>query len=168
MSYHYRVRAGAFIIENDSILLIEFNDENGLHYNLPAGGVQPNETVKEAVRREAMEEASIEVEVGPLEFVYEYVPHLNHDKFGDNHSLQLIFECSIKEGCKPQLPKHPDPNQTDVRWIKLTDLKGIVLFPDMSKYILNYIENKRTIEIIEEHLIENQTLQEKLKELPPL
>lgn len=53
MTYHIRVRAGAVIIENDSILLIEFNDKNGLHYNFPAGGVEPNETVIEAVKREA-------------------------------------------------------------------------------------------------------------------
>lgn len=39
MTYHIRVRAGAVIIENNSILLIEFQDERGLHYNLPAGGV---------------------------------------------------------------------------------------------------------------------------------
>ncbi len=70
MSYHIRVRAGAVIIQDDSVLLIEFNDENGLHYNLPAGGVEPNETVIEAVRREAQEESSNDVEVGPLAFVY--------------------------------------------------------------------------------------------------
>jgi len=63
---HIRVRACALIIENDSILLVEFKDENGLHYNLPAGGVELNESVVEAVRREAMEEASVDVEVGPL------------------------------------------------------------------------------------------------------
>jgi 8-oxo-dGTP diphosphatase len=51
ISYHIRVRAGAVIIEDNSVLLIKFNDENGFHYNLPAGGVEPNETIIEAVRR---------------------------------------------------------------------------------------------------------------------
>ncbi|SFB92437.1 NUDIX domain-containing protein [Bacillus sp. OV322] len=63
MVYYIRLRACALILESDSILLIEFNDENGLHNNLPAGGVEPNESVVEAVRREAKEEASIDVEV---------------------------------------------------------------------------------------------------------
>ena len=86
MSFHIWVRAGALIMQDASILLIEFNDENGLHYNLPAGGTEPGETVKEAVKREAKEEASIDVEVGPLAFVYEYAPHLNGNKYGDKHS----------------------------------------------------------------------------------
>ena len=40
MTYPIRVRASALIIQNDAILLVEFDDENGLHYNLPGGGVE--------------------------------------------------------------------------------------------------------------------------------
>lgn len=36
VAYHIRVKACTLILENDSILLVEFNNENGLHYNLPA------------------------------------------------------------------------------------------------------------------------------------
>lgn len=93
MTYYIRVRACALILENDSILLMEYKDENGLHYNFPAGGVELNESVAETVQREAKEEASIDVEVGPLAFVYEYVPYLNSNKYGETHSLQLMFEC---------------------------------------------------------------------------
>ncbi|WP_226679802.1 NUDIX domain-containing protein [Sutcliffiella horikoshii] len=154
MSFHIRVRAGALIIKNDSILLIEFNDENGLHYNLPAGGTQPGETLKEAVKREAKEEASIDVEVGPLAFVYEYAPHLNSNKFGDTHSLGLMFECNIKDGCTPRIPANPDPNQTGVRWVSLTELDKVILYPNIREHILKYVENKRNVEIIEEHQLE--------------
>lgn len=153
MTYHIRVRAGAVIIQDNSVLLIEFKDENGLHYNLPAGGVEPNETIIEAVRREVQEEASIEVEVGSLAFVYEYAPHLNSNKYGETHSLGLMFECEIKEGFSPRLPKNPDKNQTGVKWVKLSDLKNIVLYPNMVEHIVKYIENKRNIDIIEEHLL---------------
>lgn len=151
MVYHIRVRACALIIENDSILLVEFNDERGPHYNLPAGGVEPNEAVVEAVRREAMEEASIDVEVGPLAFVYEYAPHLNSNKYGETHSLQLMFECKIKDGYIPKLPNKPDPNQTDVKWIKLSELDDIVLYPNIKEKILTYVKHQENIELIEEH-----------------
>ncbi|WP_404462650.1 NUDIX domain-containing protein [Sutcliffiella horikoshii] len=154
MSFHIRVRAGALIIQDDSILLIEFHDENGLHYNLPAGGTEPGETVKEAVRREAKEEASFDVEVGPLAFVYEYAPHLNNNKYGDTHSLGLMFECNIKEGCKPRMPADPDPNQTGVKWIPLTELDKVILYPNIKEHILAYAENKRSVEIIEEQHLE--------------
>ncbi len=154
MPHHIRVRAGAVIMENDSILLIEFNDENGLHYNLPAGGAEPGETVKEAARREAMEEASIDVEAGPLAFVYEYAPHTAEGRFGETHSLCLMFECIIKEGSHAKMPDKPDPHQTGVRWVKLSELHEIILYPNMKEHILEYAHNKRNLELIEEHKLE--------------
>lgn len=158
MSFHIRVRAGALIIKNNSILLIEFNDENGLHYNLPAGGTEPGETLKKAVKREAKEEASIDVEVGPLAFVYEYAPHLNNNKYGGTHSLGLMFECTVPEDCIPRLPANPDPNQTGVRWVPLTELDKVILYPNIREHILKYVENKRNVEIIEEQYLEEYLL----------
>lgn len=154
MKYPIRVRACALIIENNSILLVEFNDERGIHYNLPAGGVEPNESVIEAVQREAKEEASIDVEVGPLAFVYEYAPHLNSYRFGSTHSLQLMFDCKIKGGAIPKMPANPDPNQIGVKWIKLAELDDIMLFPNIKEQIVNYAKNKKNIEFIEEQTLE--------------
>lgn len=74
---HIRVSVRALIIEDESVLLIEFDDENGLHYNLPGGGVDPGESIVEALKREAQEEASVNVEVGSLAFVIEYEPNRN-------------------------------------------------------------------------------------------
>jgi 8-oxo-dGTP diphosphatase len=151
MQYHIRVRAGAIIIEKESILLIEFNDENGIHYNLPAGGAEPGETVKEAARREAKEEAAVDVEVGPLAFVYEYAPHNTDNRFGSTHSLCLMFECKLMEGSTAKMPDNPDPCQTGVRWVKLSELHKIILFPNMRDHILKYTIDKRNLELIEEH-----------------
>ncbi|OCA83126.1 NUDIX hydrolase [Bacillus sp. FJAT-27225] len=155
MTYHIRVRAGALILENESILLVEFKDEKGLHYNLPSGGVEPGESIIEAVRREAEEEASVDVEVGPLAFVYEYAPHLTPQRYGDTHSLGLMFDCKIKEGSIPMMPEQPDLYQTDVTWVKLTELKNIVLYPNMKDQIIAYSKDKKPLGFIEE-----QTLKE--------
>ncbi|WP_449620525.1 NUDIX domain-containing protein [Robertmurraya sp. Marseille-Q9965] len=163
MKYPIRVRACALIIENDSILLIKFNDDKrGVHYNLPAGGVEPNESVLEAVHREAKEEASIDVEVGPLAFVYEYAPHLNSYSFGSTHSLQLMFDCKIKNGSVPKMPANPDPNQIGVKWIKLAELDDIMLFPNIKEQIIEYTTSKRNIEFIEEQSLEKYTLKQYL------
>ncbi|MDQ0225909.1 NUDIX hydrolase [Bacillus sp. 7586-K] len=152
MAYHIRVRAGALIIENNSILLIEFLDENGLHYNLPAGGVEPNETVKEAVCREAKEEASIDVEVGELAFAYEYAPQMNAYKYGETHQVGLMFECELKAGSTPKMPETPDQNQTDVKWIPLDELEHIILYPNIKEHIVHFVHNKKTITFIDENL----------------
>ncbi|MBH0170157.1 NUDIX domain-containing protein [Fictibacillus sp. 18YEL24] len=155
MSYPIRVRAGALIIENDAILLIEFDDENGLHYNLPAGGVEPNESVKEAAKREAREEAAIEVNVGPLAFTYEYAPHLTDNRYGTTHSLGLMFECTRIGDSEPKLPDKADLNQTGVKWIPLKDLEQITLYPKVQRHIKAFIDQKRYNAFIEEHTLEN-------------
>jgi 8-oxo-dGTP diphosphatase len=87
MGYPIRVRACSLIIENEQILLVKFQSEEGVHYNLPAGGVEKGESVIEAVRREAKEEAGIDVEVGELAFVFEYAPHLLNEPETNIHGL---------------------------------------------------------------------------------
>ncbi|SER75763.1 ADP-ribose pyrophosphatase YjhB, NUDIX family [Gracilibacillus ureilyticus] len=151
MSYPIRVRAGAVIIESSRILLIEFDDEKGVHYNLPSGGVEHNETIQDAAKREAKEEADVEVEVGPLAFVYEYEPKLNNYKYGDTHSLSLYFECKRYQNSNPQFPANPDPNQTDVKWISIEDFDDIVLYPNIKNHIKNYLKSKSRIDLIQEN-----------------
>ena len=112
MLFPIRIRAGALIIEQDQILLAEFQDENGLHYNLPAGGVEEGEGVKEAVCREVLEETGEEVEVGALAFTYEYAPHLSDHIYGETHTLSMFFQCNRVTKSDEIIPHQPDPSQT--------------------------------------------------------
>ncbi|GAA0450784.1 NUDIX domain-containing protein [Alkalibacillus silvisoli] len=153
MSTHIRVRAGAIIIENDSILLVEFKDEKGVHYNFPAGGVEPHESIVEAVKREAKEEASVDVAVGPLAFTYEYAPHLCEYRFGELHQVGMFFNCSIKEGSRPSFPKNPDPYQTAVKWVPLNELHQVNLYPKMEQQIIDYVKQPKCAWFIEERLL---------------
>ncbi|UUZ80069.1 NUDIX domain-containing protein [Paenibacillus sp. P26] len=151
MNYHIRVRACALILEEDRVLLIEFEDENGLHYNLPAGGMEPGESVIEAVMREALEEAGVEVSVGPLAFVHEFAPHLVPSRQNGPHQISLIFDCTVTGG-EPRLPSSPDVNQIGVKWIPLNRLHEIVLYPGIKNEIIAYASGRtRHIELIEEH-----------------
>jgi 8-oxo-dGTP diphosphatase len=155
LSSHIRVRAGALIIKDDLILLTEYNDPSrGVVYDLPAGGVEPNESIIEAVKREAKEEACVNVEVGPLAFAYEYVPHLNNNKFGETHTLVMMFDCVLKNGSYPKLPENPDINQTGVKWIALEELGNIELYANIQKQLITYTLDKRNIDLIEEHNIQ--------------
>lgn len=152
MQFHIRVRAGAIIIEDNKILLTEYNDPvRGIVYDLPAGGTEPNESIIEAVIREAKEEACIDVEVGPLAFVYEYTPHLNFEKFGDIHTLVMMFDCKLKANSIPRLPEKPDPNQIGVKWIPISELQNVELYANIGPYIQDYTTNSRNIDLIEEH-----------------
>lgn len=144
-----RVRACALIIENDSILLVEFNDDEvGVHYNLPAGGVEKGESIREAVVREAREEACIDVEVGQLAFVYEY---MNKNATAAPHGVSMMFDCKIKNGT-PKKSENPDTNQTDVKWIPLSELQNILLFPDIRKEIIEYARAEKKTAIFMDDL----------------
>ncbi|AWE08080.1 NUDIX hydrolase [Lysinibacillus sp. 2017] len=152
MSSHIRVRAGAIIIENNEILLTVYNDPiRGIVYDLPAGGAEPNESITDTVKREAKEETCIDVEVGPLAFVYEYTPHLNFEKFGNIHTLVMMFECKIKSPSTPKFPENPDSNQIDVRWVPILELQNIEMYANIGPYLQEYTQNPRNIDLIEEH-----------------
>ena len=130
-----RLSTKAIIIENDSILLIEYDDETGLHYNFPGGGQEAGESLQQALARELMEEASVEVTIGPLTFVYEYAPHLCSARYGESASILFLFRCTLEEGSRPAMPANPDPNQTAVKWIPLARLDEIVLLPNLGERI---------------------------------
>jgi len=150
MQFHIRVRAGAIIIENNKILLTVYNDPiRGIVYDLPAGGTEPNESITDAVKREAKEEACIDVEVGPLAFVYEYTPHLNLEKYGKTHTLVMMFECKIINHTTPKFPKNPDSNQIDVKWLPISEF--VEMYANIGSYLQSYTTNGRNIDLIEEH-----------------
>jgi 8-oxo-dGTP diphosphatase len=138
MGYPIRVRASALIVRDDAVMVVEFDDETGLHYNLPAGGVEAGESVGQAVKREAKEEASVDVEVGRLTFVYEYQPALNAFEYGRIHTLDFIFECKLAHNACPKMPERPDPHQTAVKWVNLAELASVNLLPKIGTYIIQY------------------------------
>lgn len=54
------------IIQNEEILLIDRQRNGRCHYVVPGGGVEAGESLAQAARREAAEELSLAVELGPL------------------------------------------------------------------------------------------------------
>ncbi|GIN74486.1 hypothetical protein J14TS2_49610 [Bacillus sp. J14TS2] len=158
---HVRIRCTGLIIENNSILLVEY-DDNGVHYNLPGGGLEPGETILEGVAREVLEETTAQVDVGPLALIYELAPHKQSGDYDVNekHGLHLIFECTLKKNSIPQLPQYPDPYQSAVKWIPLEELDSILLIPNIKQQIKNYITNKRNIELVEDYTLDRLRLEQ--------
>lgn len=152
---HVRIRCTGLIIENNSVLLVEYED-NGIHYNLPGGGLEPGETIGEGVAREVFEETTAEVEVGPLALIYEFAPHKQSGDYhvNEQHGLHLIFECTLINNSNPKLPQNPDPHQTAVKWVSLEEIDSILLIPNINQQIVNYVKNKKNIELIEDFRLE--------------
>ena len=58
-----RNRAGGILIENGKVLLIHRIKDNDEYYVFPGGGIETNETIEQATKRELLEETGIEVEL---------------------------------------------------------------------------------------------------------
>lgn len=152
MSYHIRVRPTALVIQDEQILLVEYSDSNGIHYNLPGGGAEPGETITDGVLRELYEETTISAVAGPIAFVYEYAPHHHSGNNTSNiHTLYIVLECCPQAGSVARLPDIPDPDQSAVRWIPLSQLDDIVLYPNIKQHIKKYARERKNIELIEDH-----------------
>lgn len=142
-----RVRVGGLIVQNDAVLLIEYDEGSpfGLHYNFPGGGVDEGESLHSALRRELLEEACVEVEVGDLVYVWEYFPPEYNFKYGKTQAVNFLFECRLANGAAPRMPDVPDLDQSAVRWIRLDQLANIHLIPNIIEELRVLLHNKRGI-----------------------
>lgn len=131
-SFPVRVGANAVVVEDGRLLAVRFDDETGVHYNLPGGGVGADERVREALRREVREETTAGVEVGELLFVHEYYPG-GDEQYGPVHKLTLFFDCGLLPASTPTLPAEPDPNQVGVEWLPLETVGEVPLLPDLGE-----------------------------------
>ena len=135
-----RLGASAVIMRDKQLLLVKFDAENvGVHYNLPGGGVEDNELLEDAVRREVLEETCMQVDVGRILFVFEYVPTQHRFKYGARHSVNVIFECKLQEHSEARMPDVPDKDQIGVCWVPLSDLARISLLPQIGEQLIRAI-----------------------------
>lgn len=140
-----RLNVATVIVRDDKILLVEFDDETGLHYNLPGGGVEFGESVYEALRREVLEECHAEVDwIGAMLTAWEYIGAKENYKYGNGHKVALVFPCALKAGSEPHFPPNPDAHQTGVRWVALDELHTVGLIPDVAARLVLLIKNGGT------------------------
>lgn len=85
-----RVRACGIALKNTELLLVKhaFLNDSGVFWNPPGGGVEENETVTDALKREFREECGLAVEVGKLLFINEFVQL-------PLHGIELFFEVKV-------------------------------------------------------------------------
>jgi 8-oxo-dGTP diphosphatase len=134
-----RNSAKALILKDHCILVIKHVDDVGDWFTLPGGGQESGETLIEAVQRECMEEVGLDVEVGDLLFVREYIGK-NHEFWevdAECHQVEFIFDCSIRGDSPPQMGESPDDDQIDVVWLPLQEISRFRIYPKILKGILD-------------------------------
>lgn len=122
-----RVRVGALVVRDDRLLLVEHDGlwEAGTFWTPPGGGVAFGESLEEALVREVREETGVDLVVGPLRYVLDFVrPPL--------HAVSFYFEgTATGEAALGADPELGDGQMLrSVGWVPLDELAGRTLYPE--------------------------------------
>lgn len=85
-----RVNVRAIIYQNGKLLAVKHRHENGkavAYYAVPGGGLDPNESLQQGLKREIVEELGVEPVVGRLLFTQQY----HTIRKGFDEELELFF-----------------------------------------------------------------------------
>lgn len=99
--YHVRLAAYALIVdEQDRVLLTWFNGEGRADpcWSLPGGGVEFDESLRDACRREVHEETGYTVEVGELLADHFFSRPPNEIFDGWFRSQRFVYDAQITDG----------------------------------------------------------------------
>ncbi len=119
-----RPTALALITRQDRVLLLRMVEDDLEYWAPPGGGLEPGETLPAAAAREAREEAGIEVIVGPLLYVHDFI-----NPEDGCHKVEVYFRATPAGDLTPATTPRRDPRILEARWIALEAVRDLVLFP---------------------------------------
>ena len=121
-----RVRACGICIENDRVLMIGHRAILGENtfWSPPGGGVEVGEMAEDALRREFLEETGLEVAIGKLLIMNEFVKL-------PLHGIELFFVVK-RVGGELTLGHDPEMNLAEqliqkIEWLSLDEIKRLNL-----------------------------------------
>jgi 8-oxo-dGTP diphosphatase len=129
-----RVRVSALLRWHERILLCRQTKPGKEYWLLPGGGVEPGETLGEALRREIGEELGLWDDLsfeGPIAVADSIAPHWTP---GDRHVINIVFGCDLSQ----RSLEHVESVDAAVRGLRLftrEELDEIVLHPPIKRFV---------------------------------
>lgn len=123
---HWRISAYGLCIIDEKLLLVRHIDEQ--FYDIPGGGIEMDETVEEAMKREAQEEAGWELTpIKPILTASDWFYHIEEKRF--YKSFQIYFEA----GGKQVLDEPTDHRIKEVLQVPLNEIGQYELYPNLKR-----------------------------------
>jgi 8-oxo-dGTP pyrophosphatase MutT (NUDIX family) len=143
-----RNSAKAIIRRDGCLLAIHKADDLGGYYILPGGGQHYGEPLADTLRREVKEETALDVKVGDVLFIRDYIS--SHHEFAetekDCHQVEFMFSCEVEPDTVARLGDTPDDGQIDVHWLPLDRLMDYRLYPlTLRPRLMNLTDDARPV-----------------------
>jgi ADP-ribose pyrophosphatase YjhB (NUDIX family) len=107
---------GAVIFHDNKVLLVKRGKEPGYgKWSIPRGAIELGETLKEGVLREVKEETGLELEIGGIVEVLDWVGRDENNRI-KYHYVLVDFWCKCLS-----LELNPSSDVLDARWVQLSD-----------------------------------------------
>ena len=118
------VGVGGVIFKDTSVLLVKRDQEPGKgQWSLPGGVVELGETLTDALKREILEEVSINIEIGGLVRVLERIFHDQEKKVQYHYVIADYWGWMISGEIRPE------SDVSDARFVTLRGLKKMDIHP---------------------------------------
>ncbi len=132
-----RVRVGAILRQDDTILLVQHEKDGHAYWLLPGGGVDFGETLTAALRREVCEETGFATIIGDIALVHDSIPPDKH-----RHIVNICFWGEIRGGT---LSKGDDPRVKEARFVPIEALPDLQIIPDMRESLIRLLTTPETL-----------------------
>jgi 8-oxo-dGTP diphosphatase len=141
---YIRPRVCGICIENDKVLMLKHEPGFGMPYFWlpPGGGIEMGETMENALQREFLEETGLEIKVGKLLFINQFV----HLPF---HAIEFFFLVEVIGG-KLSIGYDPEFSATEqlIADVRFMNFDEILTIPQA--YLHNTFWNcKNTTELLQ-------------------
>ena len=123
---------------NGGILLIHRTDNS--YWSIPGGGVEPGESVSQAVTREVKEETGMDCEVTGLVGIYSYPGHVAAYDDGEvRQEFSICFTAMLKGGTA-----RTSGESSAVKFVPLNEIADYDIHPSIRMRINHYLEQRET------------------------
>ncbi|WP_297335300.1 NUDIX domain-containing protein [Algoriphagus sp.] len=118
-----RTRVNGVLIQEEKILMInhQMGDQSDF-WSVPGGGMKFGSNAKQNLKREFQEEIGLEIQIGKLLFVHEFLE-------SPLHAIELFFEVERSVG-EPHLGWDPEFTKNEqilreLKWMSLEELRSL-------------------------------------------